>query len=572
MGCCCAGTENIQNGEEEHLLFPASSALPCRDVMFPHPRIKSCDLLELLPASITLESGIHAQTMLSNQPSWLNFSHNSDSNVSEETMGTRVLIPLSLGIIELFVTKQVPEDQQVIDFVRAQCNIFLEQQAMSNSGTTDTSFSLNANGMQVSPEPLKENLDLPHDISIERIHLCNSPMNVSNLQQFSSTGETGNTNNNIFFEETYVSNPFTPSIENGFQEMEALQSNIFGSEVKDDDSFTRENNRSDDSDPNDDDEDAAKYGRRTGKGPQSKNLMAERKRRKKLNDRLYSLRALVPKISKVRNVGQDETAKRIKCNLFLPTHAIVFIVLQLDRASILGDAIDYVMELQKQVKELQIELEEHSDGEDARKTSGTNNNDTNNIQPGVIYQSGMKRAADYGQENYLKVSHRGTSANIDIDISKQNHESQNTNEKLQQQMEPQVEVFPLDGNELFVKILCEHKSGGFVKLLEALNSLGLEITDVNANRHTCLVSNIFKVEKRDSETIQANHVRESLLDLTQNPSRMWAEIENGNIDHDYHHRHLHHDYSHHYTMTTATTPSSITPERILTQCSASTPK
>ncbi|KAL2495505.1 Transcription factor ABORTED MICROSPORES [Forsythia ovata] len=110
--------------------------------------------------------------------------------------------------------------------------------------------------------------------------------------------------------------------------------------------------------------------------------MAKRKRRKKLNDRLYSLRALVPKISKVCNAGQDGTAKRIKCNLILPTkHAIVFIVLQLDRASILGDAIDYVMELQKQVKELQIELEEHSDDEDARKTSETNNNDNNNIQP-----------------------------------------------------------------------------------------------------------------------------------------------------------------------------------------------
>ncbi|XP_075485967.1 transcription factor bHLH93-like [Primulina tabacum] len=63
-------------------------------------------------------------------------------------------------------------------------------------------------------------------------------------------------------------------------------------------------------------------------GQPSKNLMAERRRRKRLNDRLSMLRSVVPKISKM------------------------------DRTSILGDTIDYMKELLERINKLREEMDD----------------------------------------------------------------------------------------------------------------------------------------------------------------------------------------------------------------------
>ncbi|KAD1514665.1 hypothetical protein E3N88_42696 [Mikania micrantha] len=497
---------------------------------------------------------VYGQTMISNQPRWLNFSSSSNSSFSEDNLGTKALIPVSIGLVELFVSKQIAEDQTIVDFVIDVFSKSLEHPMLNTNNNVASSFSVNMDGFEdgeskdyiaqalddqkdpsnnfqppISPATILENLNLsPHNISDNHLH----PMN---FLQHLNYGENRNPKS-MFLEGTSEpmmmnhDDPFDPSLEEnvGFDhEIDmALQGQMMSDNMnkghlmdntpkKQGNDMNRSDSVSDCSDQNDDDDDP-KCRRRNGK-PQSKNLMAERKRRKKLNDRLYTLRSLVPKITK------------------------------LDRASILKDAIEYVMELKRQVEDLQNELEENSEDED------TTNNESTIVEQEVMHGNGSKskRRYSHGQGVFMNGPQLEAYSGIgNNEVSKHNPDTDGTNEK-GQQMEPQVEVASLDGNEFFVKVFREHKPGGFVRLMEAFNSLGLEVTNVNVTSFRCLVLNVFKVERKDSEMVQADHVRESLLEITRNPSKGWAETstkapENGHgmMDHHHHHPNNHHSHFH----------------------------
>ncbi|KAJ4962448.1 hypothetical protein NE237_022387 [Protea cynaroides] len=382
-----------------------------------------------------------------------------------------------------------------------QCNISWEQPLMLGGDIHESSMAdeqsklFPANGFSpkdsinhfppwVSPMGMTDNLNLPWELPAEQIRFCStSPMNFfggGSSQQFPASD---NRTKDIFFE---------GSIENGFQDITESHPPI-----PDKDSG-HTNSVSDCSDQIEEDDEQKVVGRQ-GRKNQSKNLVAERRRRKKLNDRLYTLRSLVPKISKM------------------------------DRASILGDAIEFVKDLQKKVKDLQDELEEpmEEDGADCNN---------NNLVPSN--QNGPNQEVDESMnKSILGIIDRGKIT-----------ESAITDDKAPQ-MEPQVEVTHIGAKEFFLRVLCEQKPGGFVRLMEAMKALGLEVVNVNVITFKKLVLNILKVEKRGDEMVQAEHVRESLLEITRNPIGDWTDTvgasENvSSVDYKQHHpnlgSHLHH--------------------------------
>nr|QJA18211.1 ABORTED MICROSPORE [Lilium hybrid cultivar] len=485
MGCCCAGAEtsNPSAGNQRGT---------CKDVMFQHPSTRVCETLSEIPSSIPLDSsiGIHARVLISNKHSW-------QCNLQEDS--TRVLIPVQGGLVELFISKQVVEDQHTIDFVMSH---------FSSPISYDDQHVGYLHSLIPTDQPASDaHHNFPWELSSDQ----------SRLYLFGARDA-----------EAYFRSPMAPEFDTISDKMAAIREKqtMNDSALTDDreavelekTSGKRELGRAADSGSEGSDqvdEDEEQRPGRGGKRHHSKNLMAERKRRKKLNDRLYSLRALVPKITKM------------------------------DRASILGDAIEYVMDLQKQVKDLQDELEDLSPEDDPTKLIGSTSSNQGQEAPNP---NGMNLGIALDDSPN---SSRAVAACIDPKMltgPTMIKSSAGSFEDKGQLMEPQVEVRQLDDNEFYLKVFCEQKPGGFARLMEAMGSLGLEVTNANVTTFRKLVQNVFRVEKRDNYLVQAEQVRDSLLELTRDPSG-WPEVErkvtaNVGGENDHHHHLGNHDNNH----------------------------
>ncbi|KAI9120266.1 hypothetical protein K1719_007299 [Acacia pycnantha] len=185
------------------------------------------------------------------------------------------------------------------------------------------------------------------------------------------------------------------------------------------------------------------------KGLPAKNLMAERRRRKKLNDRLYMLRSVVPKISKM------------------------------DRASILGDAIDYLKELLQRINDLHNELESTPPG--SLPPPSTNVHPLTPTLPTLPCR--------------VKEELCPTSL-----PSPKNQPSR-------------VEVRLREGRAVNIHMFCARRPGLLLTTLKTLDSLGLDIQQAVISCFNGFALDVFRAEQcREGQDVPPEQIRAVLLE------------------------------------------------------------
>ncbi|KAH1074139.1 hypothetical protein J1N35_026467 [Gossypium stocksii] len=302
--CCCSGGINVKV-EQDKLQLQGPPL--CRDAQFQHSiRSKACEALSHFPFAVSLYAGenrIHGEVAISSQPKWLNHANISTSLSSEETMGTQVLIPVFGGLIELFASKNIPKDQNIIELIRTECNALLKAET-----TTAESYR------KANLHKLQEK-DLPLSMSLSTVN--------PRIQFIPSIGHPPFSSASAYIsQDEQLKQPIGTYY--GTKRLGCSQ-NVCAQQTETGFVLDCKVNSVNDK-------------MRTAKQPEkvnyhSKNLITERNRRKKIKDGLFKLRALVPKISKM------------------------------DITAILTDAIEYIGNLQEEEKKLRNELKKTEEGD-----------------------------------------------------------------------------------------------------------------------------------------------------------------------------------------------------------------
>ncbi|XLR58746.1 hypothetical protein HN51_013127 [Arachis hypogaea] len=167
----------------------------------------------------------------------------------------------------------------------------------------------------------------------------------------------------------------------------------------------------------------------------SKNLETERRRRQKLSDRLLMLRSLVP------------------------------IITNMNKATIIEDAITYIKNLKDKVDSLTRELQE------IEATS-----ETTLVEPKTNETNNGEAMKEWG-------------------------------------IKEEVRVTNIDGKKLWLKMIIEKKKGRFTQLMDAIHSFGIELIDTNVTTMKGALLITASIQGMDGEALVVQQTKELMLDI-----------------------------------------------------------
>lgn len=188
----------------------------------------------------------------------------------------------------------------------------------------------------------------------------------------------------------------------------------------------------------------------------SKNIVSERNRRKKLNERLFALRAVVPNITKM------------------------------DKASIIKDAITYIQELHEQERQIKAEISELEYGSLSRKNNSNYNNNSMNLD---CHEEQLPAPA------LLRSKKKRT------DHRRQFHDSDGCGSPIE---DLQVRVSYVGERTVVVRLTCSKKKGTMVKLCEIFESLKLKVITAHI---TAFSGRLLKTLFVEAEEREKDHLK-----------------------------------------------------------------